>query len=427
MIAIGIAFFLCLVLGVPVSFAMGLASFAGVVFFTDIPASEVFSYMMLGLENPLLLAVPLFILAANLMNAATATDGLIDVCSTLVGHKRGGLAYVNILVSMIFAGITGSSQEDTVSVGRNLIPAMEKQGYDKATAVGVTAASSTIGSVIPPSVTMVVYGAIAGVNIDALFVVGILPGLLMGIAMMLVVYFQIKKKNFPKGERADIERVKHKMMESLPALLTPFILIGGIISGWFTPTEAAVFACLYALIIGIFFYDTIAVKDLPEIFMSTMKATALPLFALATANSMRLLARYYPMDIRITQFFSELPGGKIWFLLAVEACFLIVGMFIDAVPAIILFVPLILPAAAALGVSPLILGLAAVITLALGLVTPPYGPCLLIASDISGLPIDRAFKGVCPYLLSSVVVLALIALFSDAFLIVPEILFPSLF
>ena len=427
MILLGLIFVVFLIFGVPVSFAVGLLSFGGVLLFTDIPTVDVFSSMLLGLCNPLLLAVPFFILAANLMNAGTATDRLIDVCSSLVGHKKGGLAYVNILVSMIFAGITGSSQEDTVSVGRNLIPAMENQGYDKGTAVGVTAASSTIGCVIPPSVTMVVYAAIAGVDTDAMFVTGILPGLLMGIFMMFVVGIFTKPKKFPGGEKADVEKVKHSIMESLPALLTPLILIGGIISGWYTPVEAAVFACLYALIIGLFFYDTIKVRDLPQIFSNTMKAAALPLFALATANSMRLLVAYYHLDTALASVFSGMAGGKIWFLLAVEAAFLLIGMFMDAVPAIIMFVPLLLPAAAVLGISPLILGLVTVITLALGLVTPPYGPCLLIASGISGISMDKAFKGVRPYLISSIAVLVLLALFSDVFLAVPKLFFPALF
>lgn len=427
MIVMILLFFLILIIGVPVSFAVGLASYAGVLLFTDIPAAEVFSYILLALDNPLLLAVPFIILAANLMNAGGTTDRLIDVCSGLLGHKRGGLAYVNVLVSMIFAGITGSSQEDTASVGGNLIPAMEAQGYDKGTAIGVTAASSTIGCVIPPSVTMVVFCAIAGVDTAAMFVCGILPGLLMGVAMMLVIFFCKDKKKFPAGTKADFEAVKHQLMDSLPGLLTPVILIGGIISGWYTPTEASVFACLYALAIGMFFYDSIRLRDLPGLFIRTMKSTSLFLFALATANAMRLLVSYYHVDAAVIQFFGTSPGGKIGFLLTVEAVFLVIGMFIDAVPAVIIFVPALLPAAAALGISPYVLGLVAVITLALGLVTPPYGPCLLIASGISGVSMKQAFKGVLPYLLSAVAVLFLLALFSDVFVTVPASVFPELF
>ncbi|MEG0813971.1 MAG: TRAP transporter large permease [Clostridium sp.] len=411
MIYIGISLLLLLILGVPVSFSIGLISFFGVTFLTDIPSSEVFSYMILGLKNPLLLAVPLFILASNLMNAGQITDRLIDVCSSFLGHKKGGLAYVNILVSMIFAGITGSSQEDTLSVGGNLIPTMEKQGYDKETAVGVTAVSSTIGSVIPPSVTMVVYAVIAGIDAKELFINGIFPGLMMGSAMMLVVFLN-RKKHFPKGEKVADDITKHRVMESLPALLTPIILIGGIISGWYTPTEAAVFACLYALIIGLFFYETIKIKDLPRIFINTMQISALPLFALATANSLRLLISYYSLDRIPIRLFTEMPGGTIWFLLSIEFIFLLIGMFIDAVPAIIIFVPLMLPTAAALGISPLLLGVITVMTLALGLVTPPYGPCLLIASRIAGIPMRQGFKGTLPYLISAIAILIILALCS---------------
>ena len=198
LVVIFIAF---VVLGVPISFALGFVSFAGIAALPIIPNSVVFTKMFNGLNSFTLLAVPLFILAANLMNEGAISDRLIDVCSACVGHVRGGLAHANILVSMIFAGISGSSQADTAGVGKILIPAMEKQGYDKQTAVGVTAASSTLGSIIPPSITMVVFAGIANVGTGALFMTGLIPGIMLGLAMMGVVVFYSKKKNFPKGER----------------------------------------------------------------------------------------------------------------------------------------------------------------------------------------------------------------------------------
>ena len=229
---------------------------------TDIPGAEIFAGMIESLCDPLLLAVPLFILAANLMNEGKATDRLIDVGTALLGHRRGGLAYVNILVSMIFAGVTGSTQEDTVSVGKNDL-SMDIRTADRKTAVGVTAASSTIGSVIPPSVSMVVFSTLVHVDTAELFLCGLLPGILLGLFMMAAVWILNRKKQFPSGERAEGETVKHLVMESLPALLTPVILIGGIVSGWFTVTEAeAMFACLYSLVTGIFFYGEIASRPL---------------------------------------------------------------------------------------------------------------------------------------------------------------------
>lgn len=426
-IALVVLFIFFVAIGVPISFALGTVSFAGIASMGQVPNITVFTKMFNGLNSFTLLAVPLFILAANLMNEGAITKRLIDCCNALVGHFRGGLAYSNVLVSMIFAGISGSSQADTAGVGKIFIPAMEEEGYDKGTSVGVTAASSTLGSIIPPSITMVVYAGIANCSTGALFMSGLLPGILLGLAMMAVIKFYSKRKNFPKSERVPMREVMHRVLDSLPALLTPIILIGGIVSGLFTPTESAAFACVYALIIGIFYYKTIKVRNLPRILVETMKMASLSLFALATANALGELLSYYQLNVIVQQFFSTLAGGRLVFLIVVVLFFMFVGTFMDAVPAMILFVPIILPAAASLNISPIILGLIIVVTLALGLVTPPYGLCLLIASSISGISIEDSFKGTLPYFLSSLAVLALLVLFPDFWLAIPKAIFPALF
>lgn len=422
-----LVFIVCIAIGVPICYGLGLVSFLGICSLPAIPNTVVFTKMFNGLNSFTLLAVPLFILAANLMNEGEITEKLIDCCNALVGHFRGGLAYSNILVSMIFAGISGSSQADTAGVGKIFIPAMEKQGYDKGTSVGVTAASSTLGSIIPPSITMVVYAGIANVSTGALFMTGILPGILLGLAMMAVVRFYSKRKSFPKSERVPIRAALKLLFRSMPALLTPIILIGGIVSGLFTPTESAAFACMYALLVGIFFYRTIRLQKLPGILVETMKMSSLSLFALATANALGELLSYYQLNVMVQNFFLGLAGGRLIFLLVVVLFFLFIGTFMDAVPAMILFVPIILPSAAALGISPIILGLIIVVTLALGLVTPPYGLCLLLASSISGIRIEDAFRGTLPYFLSSLAVLLLLILFPEIWLSIPSALFPGLF
>ncbi|MEY8425557.1 TRAP transporter large permease [Lachnospiraceae bacterium 38-14] len=422
-----ILFVVMVAIGVPISFALGVVSFTGIFAIPDIPNTVVFTKMFNGLNSFTLLAVPLFILAANLMNEGEITEKLIDCCNALVGRFRGGLAYANVLVSMVFAGISGSSQADTAGVGKILIPSMEKDGYDKGTSVGVTAASSTLGSIIPPSITMVVYAGIANVSTGALFMSGMVPGILLGLAMMFVIKLNSVKKNFPKGEAVALKDVARQVGQSLPALLTPIILIGGIVSGLFTPTESAAVACIYALIVGIFFYRTIKVKNLPRILIETMKLSSLSLFALATANALGELLSYYQLNVFVQQFFVNMAGGKLVFLLVVVVFFMFVGTFMDAVPAMILFVPIILPSATSLGISPIILGLIIIVTLALGLVTPPYGLCLLIASSISGITIEDAFKGALPYFLSSLVVLLLLVLFPDLWLAIPATLFPAMF
>ena len=304
---------------------------------------------------------------------------------------------------------------------------MEKQGYDKGTAVGVTAASSTLGSIIPPSITMVVFAGIANVGTGALFMTGLVPGIMLGLAMMAVVVLYSKKKNFPKGEKVPTKEVLKQVWTSLPALLTPIILIGGIVTGLFTPTESAAVACVYALIIGVFFYRTIKIRRIPGILIETMKLSSLSLFALAAANALGELLSYYRLNEKVQEIFVGMPGGKIIFLFIVVLFFMFVGTFMDAVPAMILFVPIILPSSTALGISPIILGLIIIVTLSLGLVTPPYGLCLLLAGSISGLSIEDSFKGVLPYFMSSVAVLVLLVLFSDIFLAIPTALFPNLF
>lgn len=422
-----VMFIVFVAIGVPISFALGFVSFTGIMALPSIPNTVVFSKMFNGLNSFTLLAVPLFILAANLMNEGAITEKLIKCCTAAVGHFRGGLAYANVLVSMIFAGISGSSQADTAGVGKIFIPSMEAEGYDKGTSVGVTAASSTLGSIIPPSITMVVYAGIANVGTGALFMTGIVPGILLGLAMMAVVRYYSKRKNFPKGDKVPAKEVVRQTLESLPALMTPIILIGGIVTGLFTPTESAAFACIYALLVGIFFYKTIKIRNLPRILIETMKLSSLSLFALATANALGELLSYYQLNVFVQQFFVNMPGGSLVFLLVVVAFFMFVGTFMDAVPAMILFVPIILPSAVVLGISPIILGLIVVVTLALGLVTPPYGLCLLIASSISGITIEDAFKGAMPYFLSSLGVLALLILFPNMWLVIPSTLFPGLF
>lgn len=414
-------------LGVPIAFSLGFVSFVGIASLPSIPDIVVFQKMFNGLNSFTLLAVPLFILAANLMNHGAITEKLIEVCVALVGHIRGGLAHANILISMIFAGISGSSQADTAGVGKILIPAMLDQGYDEETAVGVTAASSTLGSIIPPSILMVVYSGIASVSTGALFLCGMIPGIMLGLGMMAVVAIIGKKKNFPKSERVPLAKTAKLVMQSLPALLTPIILIGGIVTGMFTPTESAAFACLYALLIGIFFYHTIKVRDLPGIIMDTMKQSCLSLFALAAACALGELMSYYQLNVIVQSFFMALPGGYLVFILVTVAFFLFVGTFMDAVPAMILFVPIILPCATAMGMSPLMLGLIIVITLALGLTTPPYGLCLLIASSIADLSVERSFKGVLPYFLVALGVLMILVLFPDVFIAIPKALFPAVF
>ncbi|MGL6065405.1 MAG: TRAP transporter large permease [Fusobacteriaceae bacterium] len=413
--------------GVPISFSLGLVAFAGISSIEAIPNIVIFNKMFYGLNSFVLLAVPLFILAANLMNHGNISKMLVEFCVALVGHVRGGLAHANVLVSMIFAGVSGSSQADTAGVGKILIPNMIENGYDEETAVGVTAASSTIGSIIPPSIVMVVYSGISNVSVAALFFAGIIPGILIGLSMMFVIAVHGKKRNFPRNERVPNKKILKLFIKSFPALMTPVIIIGGIITGTYTPTEAAGFACVYALIIGLFVYKTLTIKMLPQIILETLKLSSLSLFALATANALGELLGYYNITSAVSNMFLNIPGGSIFFIVILILFLLFIGTFMDSVPAMILFVPVVLPAAKSLGIDPIHLGLIFTITLSLGLVTPPYGLCLLIAGSIGKISVERSFKGIAPYLFVSIIVLLIVAFMPSFIIGIPKMINPNIF
>lgn len=420
-------FVLFIAAGVPISFGVGLTSLVGVLFLDRIPAVTVYTKMFNGLNSFILLAVPLFILCANLMNRGDISNRLINFSVSLIGHLTGGLAHANVVVSMIFGGISGSSQADTAGIGKVLIPAMVKEGYDEETAVGVTAASSTLGSIIPPSILMVIYSGMASVSVGALFFCGIIPGMLIGLSQMLMVMIIGKRRNFPKNPRAPLSEVWRQFRGSLPAMLTPIIVIGGILGGFFTATEAAAIASIYSLFCGMFIYRTIKPKDLWNIFQETLELSSLSLFAVATACSLGELMSYYQVHILAAKFFSALDIGQFPFMLILVAFFLFLGTFMDGGPAIILFTPIILPAAMNVGIDPIYLGLIFVVCMAMGLVTPPYGLCLMLASKISDIPMERAFRGVIPYLGISILTLILMLAFPQIVMGIPKFLAPELF
>ncbi len=420
-------FIILMVIGIPIAFVIGIVSLLGFMNIPYIPEAMVPVKMLNGLDSFVLLAVPLFILAANLMNSGQISQKLIDFSLSIVGHIRGGLAHANILVSMLFAGVSGAAQADTAGVGKILIPNMKKQGYDTETAVGVTAASSTIGVIIPPSIPMIIFAGLTNVSVGALFLVGIIPGILVGVGMMVLVYFLSLKNQYPTYQRASMKNFIKKFLDTIPALMTPVILIGGIIAGIFTATEAAAFASIYTVLVGMFYYKTLKLKDFPKILVDTLTLSSLSLFALAAASALGELMSYYRLSTWAEQFFANNIDSRWLFLLIIIAFFLFIGTFMDAIPAMILFIPVILPVAISFDVSPILLGIITIMTLAVGLVTPPYGLCLLLAAKIGKLPIERSFKAVIPYITIVVVVLLVVAFVPGVAFYVPELISPDLF
>ncbi len=419
-------FIVLMFIGVPIAFVIALIALIGISMAPYIPQVTVPMKMFNGLNSFVLLAVPLFILAANLMNRGKISQKLIDFSIAIVGHVRGGLAHANVLVSMIFAGVSGASQADTAGVGKVLIPNMVDTGYDKETAVGVTAASSTIGVIIPPSIPMIIYAGLTNSSIGNLFLAGIVPGVLVGLGMMAVIYYLAIKRGYPKYERTSLKKFAKLLLESFPALLTPVIIIGGIITGWYTATEAAAFASLYTLIISMLFYRTLKLSDIPEILVDTLKLSSLSLFALAAASALGELLGYYQVAKTAQAFFTAYITQKWLFMTIVIGFFLFIGTFMDAIPAMILFIPVILPIALELGISSIHLGIVTIITLAIGLVTPPYGLCLLIAAKIGDLSIESSFGAVFRYIIVVLAVLLFIAFFPDIAFYVPKLINPNL-
>jgi len=422
-----LAMFLVLMFfGVPIAFVIAIVAFVGIFNVPYIPEVTVPVKMLNGINSFVLLAVPLFILAANLMNSGKISEKLIQLSLAMVGRIQGGLAHANILVSMIFAGVSGSAQADTAGVGKILIPTMKKAGYDMETAVGVTAASSTIGVIIPPSIPMIIFAGLTNASIGALFLGGIIPGILIGVGMMIYVYFLARRRKFPKAEKTAPKVFIKLLIETIPALFTPVIIIGGIITGFFTATEAAAVASLYTFIISMFYYKTIKWKDMPKILTDTLALSSLSLFALAAASALGELMSYYQLGIKAQEFFANNISYKWMFILIVIGFFLFIGTFMDAIPAMILFVPVILPTSIAFGMDSVHLGLIVVMTLAIGLVTPPYGLCLLLAAKIGKLSVERSLIAVMPYILIVMVVLLFVAFFPSIAFYIPNLLNPSL-
>ncbi|MFV0450465.1 MAG: TRAP transporter large permease [Vibrio sp.] len=415
LLLITILFIGLIIIGVPIAFSIGISSLIGIATMSGTPNTMIPMKMFYGLNSYVLLAVPLFVLTASIMNKGNISRKLIDFSIALAGKRPGGLGHANVIVSMLFAGVSGSSTADTAGIGKILIPNMIEKGYSKEMSVGVTAASSTIGGIVPPSITMVIYGGLTNTSVGQLFVGGMIPGILIGLGMMVVIGFIAHRDNLPVMEQVTRAEFFALAKDAVPAMITPLIIIGGIVFGVFTPTEAAAFSAIYAYLISACYYKTITFKDLPEIFVETLKLSCLSLFALAAASALGEFLGYYKINAIVADFFNTLGGSEYLFLFIIVLFFLFIGTFMDAIPAMVLFVPVIYPVALSLGVDPVQLGIIIIITLSIGLVTPPYGLCLLISSVIGGLSLDRSFKAVMPYI--SVILVVLLAVMFMPFIL----------
>ena len=415
------AWFVSLFAGPAIYAAMGLAGFAFLLL-AGIPAIVLPQKVAMAANSFPLLAAPLFILMGNIMNSAGITHRIFDFASALVGWMRGGLAQANIVGSVIFAGMSGSAVADAAGLGTVEIEAMKKEGYDAETAGAITAASATIGPIIPPSLPMIVYGVAAETSIGALFIAGVIPGLLMAGALMVMVRHVAIVRGFPQEPFPGLAVLWRAFRRAFWALMAPLVLFGGLLSGVFTPTEAAAVAVVYALALGLFVYRDFSVRDLPRLILDTVETTGVVMALVMTAS----LLGYCISVSRLPQVFGAtltgLTDNPLVYLLIVNVLLLVVGCFMEALSAMLVLIPILVPAALALGIDPVQFGLVFVLNLMIGTITPPVGVVLFVTAKVAGVPFERMARAVLPYLVPLFAVLALITVWPAVTTFLPGLL-----
>ncbi|KAA0957369.1 TRAP transporter large permease [Planococcus kocurii] len=415
-----VSFIVLIFLGVPVAFSLGLASFVYLML-AGIPLNIIPQRMFGGLNSFVLLCIPGFILAGNLMNAGGITERIIKFANDLFGHIRGGLGLANVGASMGFAGISGTALADTASIGSILIPAMKKEGYGAGFSAAVTASSSTVGPIIPPSLPMIIVGTLASLSIGDLFLAGALPGILLGVGLMIPTYLISVKRNYPKGERQPVKVIWKSFTGAFWALLMTFIILYGILGGFFTPTEASIIAVLYAFVIGIFVYKELPIKKIPEIMLSSMTATASIMLLVGFANLFGWIMVREQIPQLVAESILGISTNAIIVILLINILLLFVGTFMETIAALVILFPVLLPVALTVGMDPIQFGVMMVLNLVIGLVTPPVGVCLFVASQIGKVSIGKTARELLPFLGVSLVVLMLVAFIPQITLFLPNL------
>ncbi|MEN8825399.1 MAG: TRAP transporter large permease [Wenyingzhuangia sp.] len=415
-----IIFIVCLVLRFPIAFALGLSCLMYVII-KGIPLILVPAKMYSGIDVFVLLSIPGFIFAGNLMNVGGLTEKIIFFCNHLMGHIRGGLSLVNIGASMLFAGISGTAISDTASMGAIMIPAMKKEGYDADFSCAVTASSSTIGPIIPPSVPMIIVATLSGLSVGKLFLAGAIPGLLLGVGLMLVAYFISKKKEYPKHPKSSIKKIVKSFVDTFWSLLMTFIILYGIIGGIFTPTEASIIAVVYALAVGALVYKKLSIKKVQIVLIDSMKTSASLMVLVGFANLFGYILITEQVPQNISNEILEFSTNKYVVLLLINLLLIVVGTFMETIAALLILFPILLKVALVVGVDPVHFAVIAVLNLIIGLTTPPLGVCLFVASSIGKVSIGAVSKAGFPFLLVSLLVLMLVVLFPAISLTLPNL------
>lgn len=417
------SFVILLSLGVPISYSIGISSLLTMlVSIKTIPAlTTVSQRMATGLDSFALLAIPFFILAGQLMNSGGIARRLIEFAKVLVGKLPGGLAFVNIMAAMLFGAISGSAVAAASAIGGFMTPVMRKEGYDRSFSAAVNITSATTGMIIPPSNILIVYSlASGGVSIAALFLAGYLPGILLGLSLMIVAGIYSKKNNYKVEFKVTFSDAIKRFLDAIPSLLLIIIVIGGIVAGYFTATEASAVAVFYAFILSVFVYKEVKFKDLPQILLSSSSTTAVVMLLIATSMAMSWVMAYENIPQNVAAGLIGLSDSKIIIFLIINLILLFIGTFMDMTPAVLIFTPIFLPVAMQLGVDPIHFGIIMVVNLSIGLCTPPVGSVLFVGCSVAELPITKVIKPLIPFFIAMIISLIIITYVPDLSLFIPE-------
>lgn len=413
-----------MLLRVPIAFSLALSSFAYILY-SGLPPVLLMHNMVNGMDSFPLLSIPFFILAGALMNSAGITARIFGFARAIVGWMHGGLGHVNVGASIIFAGMSGAAVADAGGLGAIEVKAMREAGYDDDFSVGVTAASSTIGPIIPPSLPLVIFGVMASVSIGKLFVAGIVPGLLMAAALSAMIWWMSRSRNYPRDVAFSVRTIATRFRAAFLPLMTPVIIVGGIVSGAFTPTEAAICAAAYALLLGVVLYGSLTRRKLAVISLETIETTAAIMMIVGAATVFAWILTANQVAAHFAEFVLSFTDNKTVVLLLIMGVVLIVGLFMETIAAISILVPVLMPVAAQFGIDPVHLGIIVILNLMLGLLTPPVGMVLFVLARVSKVPFEQCVRATLPFLVPLLAVLLLLSFVPGLVLWLPDLLYGS--
>jgi len=415
--------FLLILLGLPLFLSIGCSALITIYFFLpDLPLELIPQNLIGGIDTFTLLAIPFFFLAGEIMNSGGQTTRIIRFAEGLVGNIPGGLGHVNVVTNVIYAGISGAAVADAAAIGSIMIPAMKKAGYSPRFTASINAAASTIGPIFPPSIPMIIYGVIANVSVGKLFLAGVIPGLIMGVYFMITCYILAVRRGYPRAERMPLGQLLKSLVEVFWALMSPAVIVGGILLGVFTPTEAGAVAVLYSVIIGAFVYRELTFAELKEIFKRTLVNSATVLILVGVSQIFGWVVAQSNIGVEIGKMMMAFSDQQWVILLELNILFLIIGMIMDPLAALIIFVPIFLPIAQSVGIDPIHFGLIVVLNLMIGLSTPPIGYLLYMTSALAEIEVEKVIKEIMPFLAVMLIVLAMCTYWPQMVMFLPNLM-----